>query len=552
MIAEAAPTAQQPEKHEEFVRLDTSVIAPDCSQDRREFDMLALNELAASLASIGVKQPLIVRPLREPGIDREDDKDRFGGALFRLIGGERRWRAAQIAKLALVPCMVQYGLTDADVFVIQATENLQRKNLNLSEQITLCSRAVAMLTLDGAVERLSMSKPWISMRATMMGFSPEVRELVQTGVVNDIQIAHSLGQLMDIDATKAHRLIGEFIEPPLYRNGRPPSRADVASTLALAKQQADDALRRQEEKINAGVSEAQDALAKQFGLPRTDAAAGGASSTYQDLLTKVEDLQKASAAKQAEPKQTATEKRIAERRIKLRKLEPECAQLAEKLRIELNTALGVEVPANRHAVAWDKSFVIPTLAVDTAHLADELPDTAMDARYTAQINAPAATYALINENVMEPLTLRTFVGGVTDEQAAAIEKILGGPLLWKGQISGSGDHLRALYRGLTIDPEFVSKPDPKQRAAKPVASADPERELADWIKKTIGRRVGSRLKASEVHERYAADCAARGVLPLPLNDMRYGKAFQNAKPAIYSIRSNGIRYIDSYFKGDSK
>lgn len=92
-------------------------ITPNPDQPRRTFDDAALQELAASIGEKGVIQPLIVRP------------DPTDPSRYQLVAGERRWRAAQRAKLHDVPIVIR-ELTDVEVIEIAIIENIQRADLN--------------------------------------------------------------------------------------------------------------------------------------------------------------------------------------------------------------------------------------------------------------------------------------------------------------------------------------------------------------------------------------------------------------------------------------
>jgi len=111
---EDAPPARQG-----LASLPVSAIEPHPEQPRRHFDEESLAELAASIAARGVIQPVIVRPLP--------------GGRYQLVAGERRWRAAQRARLHEIPALVQ-ELEERDVMALALIENLQRKDLNPIEE----------------------------------------------------------------------------------------------------------------------------------------------------------------------------------------------------------------------------------------------------------------------------------------------------------------------------------------------------------------------------------------------------------------------------------
>ncbi len=95
-----------------------SDIRPNPDQPRQTFDNAALDELADSMKLRGVIQPIVVRP---------------HGKNFQIVAGERRWRAAQRARLHRVPAIVR-NLNDAETLEIAIVENVQRRDLNAVEE----------------------------------------------------------------------------------------------------------------------------------------------------------------------------------------------------------------------------------------------------------------------------------------------------------------------------------------------------------------------------------------------------------------------------------
>ena len=98
--------------------LPVGSLTPHPGQPRRHFDEAQLDELAASIASRGVIQPIVVRPL---------------GHGYQIVAGERRWRAAQRARLHEIPVVVR-DFDDAQVLEIALVENIQRQDLNAIEE----------------------------------------------------------------------------------------------------------------------------------------------------------------------------------------------------------------------------------------------------------------------------------------------------------------------------------------------------------------------------------------------------------------------------------
>ena len=121
-----------------LAQLAIATIEPDPDQPRRHFDDAALDELAASIAARGVIQPVIVVPL--------------GEGRYRLVAGERRWRAAQRAQLHEIPALVR-KLSQREVMAIALIENLQREDLNPIEEARAYQR---LAEGEGMTQALSL------------------------------------------------------------------------------------------------------------------------------------------------------------------------------------------------------------------------------------------------------------------------------------------------------------------------------------------------------------------------------------------------------------
>lgn len=119
-VAEATPeTGDAPKAPDNNLPIES--VAPNPDQPRRSFDKDALEDLAASIREKGIIQPLIVRP--RPG----------KGGEYEIVAGERRWRAAQMAKLHQVPVIIR-EFNDTEVLEIAIIENIQRADLNPVEE----------------------------------------------------------------------------------------------------------------------------------------------------------------------------------------------------------------------------------------------------------------------------------------------------------------------------------------------------------------------------------------------------------------------------------
>lgn len=154
----------------EFSEISPDAIFPNPSQPRRRFDAEKLDELAASIRANGVVQPIVVR--------RIADK-------FEIVAGERRWRAAKIAGLEVIPVVIR-SLSDSDAVKIALLENLQREDLNPIEEAEAYRTLIDeyKLTQEALAESLAKSRPSITNALRLLALPLSVRGLVQDGTLS--------------------------------------------------------------------------------------------------------------------------------------------------------------------------------------------------------------------------------------------------------------------------------------------------------------------------------------------------------------------------------
>ncbi|NOW45467.1 ParB family chromosome partitioning protein [Novosphingobium sp. SG751A] len=145
-----------------------SSIEPDPDQPRRQFDEAALDELAASIAARGVLQPVIVVPL--------------GEGHYRLVAGERRWRAAQRAKVHEIPALVR-KLTQREVMAIALIENLQREDLNPIEEARAYQRLAESESMTQAeiAKMVDKSRSHVANIQRLLALPDPVTQMVEAG-----------------------------------------------------------------------------------------------------------------------------------------------------------------------------------------------------------------------------------------------------------------------------------------------------------------------------------------------------------------------------------
>ena len=143
-------------------------VSPNPHQPRVHFDEESLTELSASIAEMGVLQPILVRPLTDGG--------------FELIAGERRWRAAQRAGLTTIPAVIR--MTDDVSSVEQAlVENLHRQDLTALEESAAYQQLLDEfgLTHDQIATRVGKSRSAITNSLRLLGLPPAVQHLLADG-----------------------------------------------------------------------------------------------------------------------------------------------------------------------------------------------------------------------------------------------------------------------------------------------------------------------------------------------------------------------------------
>ena len=151
------------------VVLPIEQVLPNPNQPRRDFDVGLLEELAASIRSKGIIQPLVVR--------RTDDP-----SAYQIVAGERRWRAAQMAQLHNVPVVIR-NFSDEEVLEIAIIENIQRADLNPVEEALSFRQLMDVHghTQEKLAEALSKSRSHISNTMRLLNLPDDVLTLIRGG-----------------------------------------------------------------------------------------------------------------------------------------------------------------------------------------------------------------------------------------------------------------------------------------------------------------------------------------------------------------------------------
>ena len=217
-VKSLATQLQEQKATEPTLRLALDDLTPDPNQPRKKIDPVSLEELADSMRAQGVLQNLIVVRL-PPGSQ----------APFRIVSGERRWRAARIAGLTHVPCVVREA-DDKTVLLIQIVENLQRENPSAEEVLTAMSKAIEILGENEARTKLGIKKSWFSKVNAIHSSGGAAREALEEGLTNDIEALYRLVTLQEADPNAAAELVDAWRDPA----NRKLQRAQVATALSAA------------------------------------------------------------------------------------------------------------------------------------------------------------------------------------------------------------------------------------------------------------------------------------------------------------------------------
>ena len=144
-------------------------------QPRKDMSEEALEELASSIRSQGIIQPIVVRPIAQNS--------------FEIIAGERRWRAAQIAKLETVPCIIK-DVPDEAAVAIALIENIQREDLNAMEEAVALNRLLNEfeLTHQQVADAVGKSRTTVTNLLRLNNLNSDVKILLEHG---DIEMGHA-------------------------------------------------------------------------------------------------------------------------------------------------------------------------------------------------------------------------------------------------------------------------------------------------------------------------------------------------------------------------
>ncbi|WP_043531238.1 ParB/RepB/Spo0J family partition protein [Litchfieldella xinjiangensis] len=187
-----------PAAEERLERLPLSQLSRGKYQPRRDIQPEALEELADSIRAQGVMQPIVVRPI--------------GEHRYEIIAGERRWRAAQLAEIEVIPAVIR-EVSDQVALALALIENIQRENLNPVEEAMAHKRLLEefSLTQQQVADAVGKSRAQVANLLRLLALDPEVQTLLERG---DLDMGHARA-LLALSGAKQRQAAHEVINKDL-------------------------------------------------------------------------------------------------------------------------------------------------------------------------------------------------------------------------------------------------------------------------------------------------------------------------------------------------
>jgi ParB family chromosome partitioning protein len=216
-------------EEERLAQLPVAALRPGKYQPRTRMDEASLEQLAESIRSRGVIQPVVVRPL--------------GDSQYEILAGERRWRAARIAGLDHLPALVR-DVPDEAALGIGLIENIQREDLNPIEEASGLKRLIDefRLTHEEVARAIGRSRAGVTNLLRLLELAPAVQALLQDGRIDmgharallavskarQVELAHRIAE-QGLSVREAERLVQRASAPGHATAHKPAPRLDADS-----------------------------------------------------------------------------------------------------------------------------------------------------------------------------------------------------------------------------------------------------------------------------------------------------------------------------------
>ncbi len=211
--------------------LAIDLLKPGRYQPRRNFVDETLTELADSIRAQGIIQPLIVRPT--------------SNGKYEIIAGERRWRAAQLAKLHEVPVVIR-EIHDNQVIALSLIENIQREDLNAIDTALSLQRLIAEfnMTHENAALAIGKSRTVVTNLLRLLSLPEEVKDMIQQGLLEmgharallSLELMKQLAAAKIIVTKKLSVRASEALVKQLQKSSVTPKKVIDPNTKELQKQ----------------------------------------------------------------------------------------------------------------------------------------------------------------------------------------------------------------------------------------------------------------------------------------------------------------------------
>ncbi len=254
----------------ESVRLSINEIEPNRDQPRKIFEEQALAELSASIKEHGVLQPLLVRPMADGS--------------YRLVAGERRYRAARMAGVTEVPVTIR-EMTDEEESIFALIENLHREDLNAIEEAQGIKTLIDTFgfTQEEAAQKVGKSRTAVTNSLRLLNLPEDISALVRDG---KISMGHARALLSFEDTAEASRVAQLVVKDGI-------SVRDV-ERLAKSAQKTKKSPEKREKKRDIFYDEVEIALSKMLGRKAKVFVSKGGSGTLEVEFFSKSDLEKLS------------------------------------------------------------------------------------------------------------------------------------------------------------------------------------------------------------------------------------------------------------------
>lgn len=244
------PAGKDARKDGQLCHIPVDLIRRGKYQPRRDMHPEALEELAASIKSQGVMQPIVVRPVGKSGNE----------TLYEIIAGERRWRATQQAGLDSIPAIIR-EVPDEAAIAMALIENIQRENLNAMEEAMALQRLKEEfeLTHQEVADAVGKSRVTVTNLLRLMTLQADVQKMLEQG---DIEMGHARAILSMPEAEQkavAREVAGKSLSV----------RQTEALVRRLLQQKEKPADNHETTRLSPDIRHLQDSLTEKIGVPVT-------------------------------------------------------------------------------------------------------------------------------------------------------------------------------------------------------------------------------------------------------------------------------------------